>query len=167
MTKTIRFISSLTLGISSIVILAVFLQAGFWFAAPLLAVSALFWFFTRKWASEWPATAVMLLLLAVTTFGLTKQLAIPLLLLNSILIVVFWDLHQFAVEIPAGQPENLTRQLGVIHFRALAIMGAFTAALLFFAALSTIKIPFGWVMALTLFLVIGFVVLVRKVGKNT
>ncbi len=166
MIKSIRFASNLTLGISSILLLSVLLRAGYWFAAPLLGACALFWFFARKWSSEWPSTAVMVLLLAVTAFGLMKQLAIPLLLFNSVLILVFWDLHQFAADILYGQLESLTRELGFNHLRALVILTALSAILLIIVALVSIEIPFGWVITLIITLVIGFVVLVRKVRQT-
>jgi hypothetical protein len=166
MIKSIRFVFNLTLGISAILLLSVFLRAGYWFAAPLLGISALFWFFARNWISKWPATAVLVLFLAVSAFGLMKQLEIPWLLFNSILILVFWDLHQFAADIPASQPENLTRTLGMNHLRTLAILVALSVVLLLIVAFVSFEIPFGWIILLTIILVVGFVALVRKVNQH-
>lgn len=167
MVKKLEFVEWIALGISTLLLAIVYLLAGFGFTVILAVLPALAWGIPRFRRSWWGASAIMVSLLALTAFGLSRQIAAPVLLINSIPVLVFWDLNLLAKDIPAGQPDALSDVLAKNHLRWLGIVSTLAAVLLTLVAFVRVDLPFGWVITLTLALVVGFVALVRKIGKTS
>lgn len=166
MVKRLEMIEWLALGISTLLLVLVYLLVGLWPFAILAGIPAMAWSRPRLRRTAWASSAVMVFLLGITAFGLARQIAIPFLLINSIPILVFWDLTSLSAGIPDGQPDRFSVVLFARHMRWLGMVVALAALLLILVALIHLELSFGWIIALTLALVFGFVVLVRKLSQT-